>query len=195
MQAATTAVGTLMSATEGNKGYSELLDIRFRAPLMTYFAKRVSDRNDAEDLTQEVFVRLVSQTLPLHMATASAFVFTIASNLLRDRARRKASRLAHAHHSLDDPDSNYPDAALIEELEPERVSIARESLREVLTALETLDHPTRHIFILFRIEKMRQRDIASLYGVSIHVIERQIVKATNHLLVRLSGGGLARAKE
>jgi len=35
------------------------LDARFRRPLMSFFLRRIGDRAEAEDLTQEVFVRLI----------------------------------------------------------------------------------------------------------------------------------------
>ncbi len=36
------------------------LDRSFRGPLVAYFMKRVNSRNEAEDLTQEVFIRLLN---------------------------------------------------------------------------------------------------------------------------------------
>ena len=36
------------------------LDRSFRGPLLAYFLKRVKNRNEAEDLTQEVFIRLLN---------------------------------------------------------------------------------------------------------------------------------------
>jgi len=63
------------------------LDARFRAPLMGYFLTRVKNREEAEDLTQEVFVRLMAIGSLDEIDRAEAFVFRIASNLLRDRGR------------------------------------------------------------------------------------------------------------
>ena len=37
------------------------LNARFRAPLTAYFQRRLHDRGDAEDLAQEVFVRLAAR--------------------------------------------------------------------------------------------------------------------------------------
>jgi len=165
--------------------FRELLDGRFRAPLMVYFLKRVQDRSEAEDLTQEVFVRLMARAKPLELETAGAYVFTIAANLLRDRARRLVTHQAHAHQSLDDPTNSPAHPNLTEEIGPERVLLGRENLRAVMDALSELDERTRNIFVLFRVEKMRQRDIAALYDLSVQAVERQVVKASTHLVVRL----------
>ena len=163
----------------------EHLNARFRAPLMAFFLKRVWDRCEAEDLTQEVFLRLIARAGPLQFGTTSGYVFTVAVNLLRDRARRAASRQLPLHQSLDDRRNVAARADLIDEIGPERVLLGRESLRILMGALRELDAQTRNIFILFRIEKMSQRDIAALYGLSIHAVERRVAKATAHLVARL----------
>src|ERR1700760_2200542 len=70
------------------------LDRSFRGPLVAYFLKRVNSRNEAEDLTQEVFMRLVNHPDRNNGQTIEGYVFTIAANLLRDRAKSVAA----AHH-------------------------------------------------------------------------------------------------
>ena len=62
------------------------LDLRFRRPLMGYFLNRVGDRAEAEDLTQQTFLRLLGGDRS-HVANPAAFVFRVAANLLKDRAR------------------------------------------------------------------------------------------------------------
>jgi RNA polymerase sigma-70 factor (ECF subfamily) len=149
---------------------------------MSYFLKRTYDRREAEDLTQEVFVRLMSCTVARQ--TADSLVFTIASNLLRDRRRRQTTRYFDAHDSLDDPKAKTS-VALVEEIGPERVLLARESLAATMGALNELDERTRDIFVLFRLENMLQRDIAALFGISVSAVEKQIVKASTYVATRL----------
>lgn len=158
------------------------LDARFRAPLMSYFLRRVGDRAEAEDLTQEVFVRLIGAESLERVEHADAFVFKIASNLLRDRGRRASRWRRHSDF----------DAALIDELsqdfvedrEPERVLVGRETLADVLASLDELGERTRSIFILFRLENMKQRDIAELYGIAPSTVEKHVMKAVMHLASR-----------
>src|SRR4051794_23554578 len=65
------------------------LDARFRAPLMAYFLRRVSNRSEAEDLTQETFARLIAAHSFTLAEQVGAYVFRVAGNLLRDRARTR----------------------------------------------------------------------------------------------------------
>lgn len=161
------------------------LDARYRTPLMNYFMKRTQNAGEVEDLTQEVFLRLMNQSQGLDPDTANGYVFTIAANLLRDRERRGLARQVKAHRSLDDPKSAEAGISLVEEIGPERVLLARESLHAALSALNELDERTRDIFILFRLERMRQRDIAALYGLTVSAVEKQLLKAGRHLTKRL----------
>ncbi|HEX4177640.1 MAG TPA: sigma-70 family RNA polymerase sigma factor [Rhizomicrobium sp.] len=158
------------------------LSRRFRAPLMAYFLKRVHDRAEAEDLTQEAFVRLVRNPDRHDGAAIHAYVFTIAANLLRDRARARAIRAGdHAPvHEL--PEGYAP--GLVEDVSPERVLLARETLAEVLGALAELEDRTRDIFILSRLENLPQREIAALYGISVSAVEKHVIRAMAHLGAR-----------
>lgn len=161
------------------------LDQRFRAPLMAYFIRRVHDRGEAEDLTQEVFIRLTRHPDKPSGDGADAYVFMIASNLLKDRGRYQASRKTSAHRSLTDVEENITTPlCLIEDRTPERVYSGRETLAEVLGALAELNGRTREIFILSRLENMHQRDIAALHGISVSAVEKHVMRAINHLAAR-----------
>jgi RNA polymerase sigma-70 factor (ECF subfamily) len=164
-------------------GQIDRLNARYRGPLTSYFLRRVRRRDEAEDLTQEVFLRMVRSLQRTdgdggeRIDNPEAFLFRTAVNLLRDRARRArtfAEHLAEAAHR----DEN------IEVRSPERVLQGRQSLRSALTALEELDARTRDVFILHRLEGLKHAEIATLYGVSSSSIEKYMIKALAHLARR-----------
>jgi len=156
------------------------LDARYRVPLMTYFQRRGASRAEAEDLTQEVFLRIARRPERDGCELVDGFIFTVAANLLRDQARRRKSRSAHL--SLENGDlPEDGSAALVEMCEPERILLSREVLARVLRALDGVPPRTRDIFLLFRLEGMKQREIAQLHGVSVSAVEKHIVKALNRL--------------
>lgn len=163
------------------------LDARFRGPLMSFFLRRVRDRSEAEDLTQDVFARLLGAVERGRIEDSEAFVFRVASNLLADRARRHARRGASL--PLDTAAADVAAVAelareFVEERDPERVLLGRDSLRSVLDALAELGERTRDIYVLFRLENLKQRDIAALYGISVSTVEKEIMRATLHLAAR-----------
>jgi RNA polymerase sigma factor (sigma-70 family) len=162
----------------------EELSARFRSSLVAYFMRRTGNLQEAEDLTQETFVRLIGSNTFENAEEPHAFVFRVASNLLRDRAR-SATRLqrfpALQIDALPNPDF---EPRLVEGLDPERVLIARENLSEVLACLDELGERTKSIFILFRLEGMKQKGIAAIYGISHSTVEKHVMAAVLHLAKR-----------
>jgi RNA polymerase sigma factor (sigma-70 family) len=159
---------------------------RFRLPLLAYFGRRVSSPAEAEDLTQDVFERLTRSLATKPVENPEAFVFHIAANLLRDRARRVRR---HGTEELLPSDAVVDLAdALIVDLSPERVVLGEKTLAEVLAVLDGLEPRTRAIFYLYRLENLKIREIAELYGVSASAIEKHVAKVLLLLTRRLHGG-------
>lgn len=161
------------------------LDTRFRSVLMSYFLRRTGNRSDAEDLTQETFVRLINSDTFSHSSQMNAYVFRVASNLLRDRERANTRWRVYRVNSLSQGLSNETAQENAEGLEPERVLIGRESLSEALKCLNELGEQTKNIFILFRLEGMKQKEIADLYGLGVSTVEKRVMLAMSHLVRRL----------
>jgi len=154
--------------------------IRFRRPLLQYFIRRVGDRGEAEDLTQEVFVRILLRGPQDQIEHERGFIFTVAANLLRLRARGRGGRPRQVELSPRDFESG-----LVEDCAPDRILLGRERLWETLAHLDELDPKTRNIFLMFRVDRMRQRDIAKAYGVSVSAVEKHVARAGAHLVTRL----------
>ena len=161
------------------------LDRSFRVPLVAYFMKRVNSRNEAEDLTQEVFIRLLNHPDKNNGQTIEGYVFTIAANLLRDRAKSAATAHRTRIQSLDVLDEKDTFSAnLVEDRNPERVLVGKQTIQDVLDALSELGERTRDIFILARLENLQHREIASIYGISVSAVEKMMMKAMAHLGAR-----------
>ena len=174
-----------MTGSSHTHGFGEELDSRYRERLMAYFMRRLRDRSAAEDLTQDLFARLIAPGTPVEVQNRDAFVFAAAANLLKDRARRSNARPERRMADLAPAQAIAEDSiASDEDFTPERVLIGRESLADTLAALSELGERTRDIFILFRVEGMKQREIAKRYGISVSAVEKHVVRAVVHLASR-----------
>ena len=160
------------------------LAARFRRPLVTFFLRRIKDRSLAEDLTQDVLLKVIRASERGQIERADSYVFKVAINLLRDHRRRALRAGPALFLPIEEDSDGYLEAQLVEAISPERVLLSEDSLADVLRSLEDLGELTRNIFILFRLENMKQKDIAALYGIGQSTVEKHVMKAVLHLANR-----------
>lgn len=157
------------------------LNARYRGPLVAFFARRGLSQADAEDLTQDVFVRLAGAEKQV-IDNTDAYIFQIAANLLKDRFRRDTTR-SSAY-------SGYTalEALEAETLDPARQLAGREQLAEVTRYITELPERTRTVFVLFRIEGISQGEIAAAYQISTRTVQQLVADAMAHIVGRLKSG-------
>ena len=172
-------------ATVSNKASAEQLrnelGARFQRPLLSFFLRRVRDRSLAEDLTQDVLLKVVRASEKGQIERADSYVFKVAINLLRDQKRRAQRSGPAVFLPIEEDRDGHLESQLVEAISPERVLLSEDSLADVLRSLEELGELTRNIFILFRLENMKQKDIAALYGIGLSTVEKHVIKAVVHL--------------
>lgn len=157
------------------QAFVERLSAAYRGPLTAYFERRVRSRDEAEDLVQEVFLRLVRRPDGMDIENPEAFVFRAAVNLMRDRSRRQKTLRSHLGETELRQDR-------FEGISPERVLGDRQALQAAMRRLSELDERTRDAFILHRLEGWKHAEIARAFGVSVSSVEKYIIKALAHLM-------------
>lgn len=150
---------------------------RYTPVLRAFFAKRVYEQDDVEDLVQDVFLRLMQRDGAAPIEKVEQYIFQTAANVLRDRGRRRATRRQEAHESYDETVHDSPDT----EFPPERVLMGREAVTQVMVALEDLPERTRDIFILRALEQHKYCEIARMLRISTRATEKHMAKALAHL--------------
>lgn len=73
-------------------GDAERLFRDYHDTLVRYLTRRLGDRDWAEDVAQETFIRALRQE---HIVNERAWLFAVATNLVRDEARKDAGRRRH----------------------------------------------------------------------------------------------------
>lgn len=161
------------------------LNRRWRPALIAYFQRRVKSREEAEDLTQEVFIRLLRQggdAQGQKIQNTDGYVFTVAAHLLADRARRAQVRRSHQ--------STLEDLLFLDrdDHDPHRIAEGRAELSHLIECLENLPLRQRTIFVLYRFENMSQEMISEAFGISISAVKKQIAKTMAYLLAQRETG-------
>lgn len=116
------------------------------------------DRNAAEDLVQEAFIRLYRSSYRIRdVDKAAPYLRSIVLNLSRDHNRRGLMSLRHQEAMT--PDS-HPDEA------PDDVVVRTESQRRVISALNSLSGRQRDCVVLRFYMEMSEREIAETLEIS-----------------------------
>jgi RNA polymerase sigma-70 factor (ECF subfamily) len=143
---------------------------RLRSALIAFFTRRLGNGAEAEDMTQEVFIRLArSNRSPIE--SHDSYVFAIAANLLRDKARREKVRADYRE------ERRLADYVGVDTLDPFRVAAGRQHLAEIARIIADLPEKTQRIFTLYRIENIDKQSIAESFGLSVRMVEVHIRRA------------------
>ena len=150
---------------------TERLFRTYHAPLMRYLTRRLGDRDWADEVAQETFLRALRQG-PL--TNERAWVFAVATNLIRDEARKDARRRHHltllAAESRDQQ-APAPDTAL-ERAQEQAVA------RRALDALSERDRNA----LLMREEGLDYHEIAEALELTVGSVGTTLSRARKRLV-------------
>lgn len=153
--------------------------LAMRADLARFLVARGNSRDDAEDLLQDMFVKLET-FLPGPVGHPRAYLYQMANNLSHDRRRAAARRIARNESWVDIHNGS------LTETDPspnaERVVVARDRLSRIEKALDGLPERTADIFRRFRIEGETQKAIANSLGISVSAVEKHLQRAYHVVL-------------
>ena len=148
----------------------------FRDMVCRYIAARIPHKYEAEDLTQDVFLRLLESAVIVEQNTAKSLLLTIARNLITDTLRR--------YYKKEDVMSvwDYEHSTSVSTAEDELILHEIESAYNA--SVETLPEKSRHIFYLMENDGLTASEIATMLSLSKRTIESHIYNA--RLKVRLA---------
>jgi len=142
---------------------------------MGFFMRRAASRTDAEEMVQDLFVRLLGRADLLTLDNVDGYVFEAAANIACDRGRYEQARGSGRHVDIDRfaHQSDEPGA--------ERIVAGRQTLSRTLAALDSLKPRARTIVILRRFENLTYAQIAERLGISVSAVEKHMVRAMSVL--------------
>jgi RNA polymerase sigma factor (sigma-70 family) len=147
--------------------------LEYGGPLREYLLRNTRSPHDAEDLAQEVYLRLARMRSLTGINDGKAFVFRAAKNLLRDRSRRQRARERWLERERG-AGAERCDAAA----DPRLGAECAEMMRELERVLGSLKASTRAAFIWHRVDERPHSDIADELGVSVSMVEKHVKAAT-----------------
>ncbi|HEY2029190.1 MAG TPA: RNA polymerase sigma factor [Myxococcales bacterium] len=182
----------LAAYRHGDAGAFELLLRRHRAPLFTFLLRMLNDRERAEDLAQEAFLRVIKSAQDWEeRARFQTWLYTIARNLCVDASRRDHHRRAD---SLDaeGPQGESPmvDSVPSPGIDPAR-GAASARLRPLLEkALLALPAEQREVFVLRELGGVAFKEIAEIVRANENTVKSRMRYALEGLRKALAAAGI-----
>ena len=147
--------------------------------LHAFLMARVRDEQEARDVAQEAYIRVLQLNEPGAVSFLRAYLFKTAANIAANRARQRATR-----RRLDTADgSSEP----IDPLSPERRALAEEELAVLRRALFELPPKYRRAFVLHRFEEWDVGRIGTELAVSARTVRHYILHAALYCQLRVQG--------
>lgn len=138
--------------------------------LRSYFRKRVSSRHEADDLTQEAYVRIYGRKKSDAIKEPIRLLYRIARNLLIDRSRRAQTRPKMASF---DQEAHIAQATP----SPAMMAQAQDELAILREAVANLPERCQQVFILSRFEGLSYAEIADRLGITTKTVENHMGRA------------------
>jgi len=166
--------------TDAERAHLTLLFNKYRASLYRHLIGLVPSRDDAAELVQECYVRLLRHSDVARFEDAArGYLFRTATNLARDHFRRRRSHQTDKHVDIDD----VPLPA--DEANPERTIAWNETIASIKECVQNLPVVTRRIFLLSRFRSKTYPEIATMLGISTRTVERKMSEAMEELASRI----------
>lgn len=138
--------------------------------LLGWLRRKLGDTNDAADVAQDTYLRLLQSRR--HLVTAEsprALLTHIAKGLVNDLWRRRSLESAYLEALAAAPQDTVPD--------PEARALVLEALLAIDAMLEQLPAMVRHVFLLSQIEGLTYPQIAAELCISVRTVQNYMLRA------------------
>lgn len=163
--------------------------LRYKGKVYNYISRMVQSALDAEDLTQETFVRAYLSIRSFQSrASLNTWLFRIATNLCIDHSRKQKTHVqaASLSHQIDDDDGEtereIPDTAF----DPQRLLMNRELGKMMECALLALPEKLRTVVLLYDMEGLSYEEIAAIANCPLGTVKSRLFNARAALREKLS---------
>lgn len=167
-------------AQRGDEAAFSTIVRAYHLPIFNYILRSVGDREQAEDLTQDVFLR-VWKALPNYAfrAKLTTWVFQIAKNVVLDDIRSRKNRV----QSIELVPELAPAA-------PEPPAEQAETIRALWVAVEALSLDLKTALLLRDVVGLSYNEIAAALDVPLATVKWRIYSARNEVQLALAEAGV-----
>ena len=149
--------------------------IDLRPALRAFIKRRLAVVADAEDLLQDLGTRIVGTELDHQIRNPHAYLFSAASNLVRDHHRRHYVQNIASHVSVEELEIADQAASQFNQTD------ARQRWSRLQKGLSKLPKDGREAFVLHRVNGMTLTQVAQEMGVSVSRVRKLVDRSLSRL--------------
>ncbi|UTW54607.1 sigma-70 family RNA polymerase sigma factor [Kordiimonas sp. SCSIO 12610] len=149
-----------------------------REALRRFLVARFRDEDGAEDILQDVYLKLERTEFKAPIENVGAFLYRTVHNMALDRRKKTVRQQSRDHDWFETQSltsSNKPE-------ECEAALDAKEKLEHVKMLVDELPPQCRRVFIAHKFEGLSYREVAEQVGISKKTVEKHMSKALKHLI-------------
>ena len=155
---------------------------KYSAPLLRFADRMLSNRSEAEEVTQEVFLKMITRVEQYDgRAAVSSWLYAITANACRDRLRRSKRAVVVPIEAVAETPGNEKGAETRIQERQRRAAVRR--------ALDRLSEEQREALILARYHGMPYAEIARVLEITEGAVKTRIFRAVETLKEVFSEGG------
>ncbi len=147
-----------------NKDVFNDLFADYSKTIRNYIYYKCGDLDEANDITQESFIKLWNNCKSVSVEKAKSFLYTVANNLFLNVVAHKKVVLKYSLEKPNDKTEENPQFLLEE----------KEYMDKLQNAIAGLTEAQRTAFLLSRIDGKKYTEIAEVLDISVKAVEKRI---------------------
>jgi RNA polymerase sigma-70 factor (family 1) len=140
--------------------------------LRNYLYYKFGNKEQAEDMTQDAFIKLWQNCASVPLEKAKSYIYTIANNSSINQKAHEKVVLQYEKQFIGIDKTNENPEYILEE---------KQFQIKLLKAIDTLNEKQRVAFLMHRIDGKKYNEIAEILELSVKAVEKRIHLALEHL--------------
>jgi RNA polymerase sigma-70 factor (family 1) len=168
-----------IALSEDMKAYKELYVLMFDS-LFHFSYSFVKSKQVAEELVSDVFIKLWQIRTQLNAVDSlKLYLFGITKNFSLSYLARASKNLSIQLDDMNLDEINIE--SVIEFKNPEDLCISKETIKDVMQAIQNLPPQCQIIFSLVKVEGLKYKEVAKLLNISVFTVRNQVAIATKKI--------------
>jgi RNA polymerase sigma-70 factor (ECF subfamily) len=156
-----------------------------REDLLRFFALRLRSAAAAEDLVQDVYLRITAVAPGLEVRNADAYLYRLGSNVMLDAIRNQRRRAAREENWRSDHRTVVGADEVSEDPPADHALAARQRLEAVVRVVRDLPQRTQRVFWMHKFDGLSHAEVALALGISRSAVEKHCMAALKLFAARL----------